>query len=57
MRVLAPLAPHERELLLDLLGRVIDANRALAGPGTGEKRDRRRSRSNNKNGPAPSDKA
>jgi len=57
MRVLAPLAPHERELLLDLLGRVVDANRALASPGRGEKCDPRQSRSNNKNRSAPSDKA
>src|SRR4051794_11324562 len=26
MRVLAPLAPHERELFLELLGRVVDGN-------------------------------
>src|SRR3954454_16102344 len=30
MRVIAPLAPHEREHLLDLLVRIIQANRALA---------------------------
>ena len=57
MRVLDPLSPHERELLLDLLGRVVDANRALVNHGTGMKRDPRQSRSNNKNRPAPSDKA
>jgi MarR family transcriptional regulator, lower aerobic nicotinate degradation pathway regulator len=33
MRVLAILAPHERELLLDLLVRVLKANHHLARPG------------------------
>jgi DNA-binding MarR family transcriptional regulator len=34
-RVLAPLAPQERELLLDLLIRVIEENRAHVRPGAG----------------------
>jgi DNA-binding MarR family transcriptional regulator len=57
MRVLAPLTPHERELLLDLLARVVDANRALARAGTARSVDLRQSRSNNKSRPAPSDES
>src|SRR5215475_9488740 len=34
-RVLAPLTPTERELLLDLLVRVVEGNRELARPGAG----------------------
>jgi DNA-binding MarR family transcriptional regulator len=37
-RVLAPLAPDERELLLDLLIRVIEGNRAHARPGAGRRK-------------------
>jgi DNA-binding MarR family transcriptional regulator len=37
-RVLAPLAPRERELLLDLLIRVIEGNRAHARPGAGRRK-------------------
>jgi DNA-binding MarR family transcriptional regulator len=37
-RVLAPLAPEERELLLDLLIRVIEGNRAHARPGAGRRK-------------------
>lgn len=37
-RVLAPLAPAERELFLDLLIRVIEANRAYALPGAGRRK-------------------
>jgi DNA-binding MarR family transcriptional regulator len=37
-RVLAPLAPRERELLLDLLVRVIEGNRAHARPGAGRRK-------------------
>jgi DNA-binding MarR family transcriptional regulator len=37
-RVLAPLAPHERKLLLDLLIRVIEGNRAHARPGAGRRK-------------------
>ena len=36
--VLAPLAPAERELFLDLLIRIIDANRAYARPGAGRRK-------------------
>jgi DNA-binding MarR family transcriptional regulator len=37
-RVLAPLAPAERELFLDLLIRVIEGNRAHARPGAGRRK-------------------
>ena len=37
-RILAPLKPAERELLLDLLVRVIDSNLALARPGAGRRK-------------------
>ena len=37
-RVLEPLAPHERELLLDLLIRVIEGNWAHARPGGGRRK-------------------
>jgi len=37
-RVLAPLAPHERELFLDLLIRVIEGNRSHARPGAGRRK-------------------
>jgi DNA-binding MarR family transcriptional regulator len=37
-RVLAPLAPRERELLLDLLIRVIEGNRTHARPGAGRRK-------------------
>jgi DNA-binding MarR family transcriptional regulator len=37
-RLLSVLAPAERELLLDLLVRVIEGNRALARPGTGRRK-------------------
>jgi len=48
-RVLAPLAPAERELFLDLLIRIIEGNRAHARPGTGRrKRDSFRSASDKK---------
>jgi DNA-binding MarR family transcriptional regulator len=48
-RVLAPLAPRERELFLDFLIRVIDGNRAYARPGAGRrKRGSLQSVSNNK---------
>jgi DNA-binding MarR family transcriptional regulator len=46
-RVLAPLAPHERELFLDLLVRVITGNWAHTRPGAGRrKRGSRESLSN-----------
>jgi len=37
-RVLAPLAPAERELLLDFLVRVVEGNRQLARPGAGRRK-------------------
>src|SRR5262245_5765042 len=49
MRILAPLSPREREHLLDLLVRVIQANRALARPGESQKRRARQSPSEAKN--------
>ncbi|MCC6886991.1 MAG: MarR family transcriptional regulator [Hyphomicrobiales bacterium] len=36
-RILSVLAPNEREMLLDLLARVIEGNRALARPGSGRR--------------------
>jgi DNA-binding MarR family transcriptional regulator len=43
-RILAPLKPHEQELLLDLLIRVIEGNAIYARPGAGRrKRGSRRS--------------
>jgi DNA-binding MarR family transcriptional regulator len=41
-RVLSVLAPKEREMLLDLLARVIEGNRDLARPGTGRRKRRAR---------------
>jgi MarR family transcriptional regulator, lower aerobic nicotinate degradation pathway regulator len=38
MRVLDPLSPRERELLLDLLVRVVESNSALARPGAGRRK-------------------
>jgi DNA-binding MarR family transcriptional regulator len=40
-RILAPLQPRERELLLDLLTRVVQENAAYARPGGGRRRRRR----------------
>jgi len=40
-RILAPLQPRERELLLDLLTRVVQGNAAYARPGGGRRRRRR----------------
>jgi DNA-binding MarR family transcriptional regulator len=57
MRVLAPLAPRERELLLDLLMRVIDGNRAPPRPNKSVKRTARQSPSDIKSRPSPSNKA
>jgi DNA-binding MarR family transcriptional regulator len=37
-RILEPLAPHERELLLDLLVRVIEGNAVYARPGGGRRK-------------------
>jgi DNA-binding MarR family transcriptional regulator len=41
-RILEVLAPKERELLIDLLARVIEANRALARPGAGRRKRSRK---------------
>jgi DNA-binding MarR family transcriptional regulator len=38
LRILAPLKPSQRELLLDLLVQVIEANIALARPGAGRRK-------------------
>lgn len=56
MRVLAPLAPRERELLLDLLVRVIDANRALQRSDRGANQGTRQSPSSIKGRPSPSNR-
>jgi len=42
MGILAALTPKERELFLDLLVRVVEANRALARPGAGRRKPSRR---------------
>ena len=48
-RILAPLSPRHRELLLDLLVRVVKANAIYARPGAGRrKRGSRLQRHNNK---------
>lgn len=41
-RILSVLAPKEREMLLDLLARVIEGNKELARPGTGRRKRRAR---------------
>ena len=57
MNIFASLAPRERELLLDLLVRVVQSNSALARPGSGRrKRGFRQSSSNTKSRPSPSNK-
>lgn len=38
MNIMAPLSPKERELFLDFLIRVVEANRALARPGAGRRK-------------------
>ncbi len=40
-RILAPLSAAERRTLIDLLKRVVDANRKYARPGNGRRRPRR----------------
>lgn len=52
-RILAPLSPKERELFLDLLVKIIEANESLARPGAGRRkagpgpaRDRKEKESN-----------
>jgi DNA-binding MarR family transcriptional regulator len=47
-RVLATLAPAEREILLDLLVRVIEANEVYARPGAGRRKPILRPTSSNK---------
>jgi DNA-binding MarR family transcriptional regulator len=42
MSILAPLTSKERELFLDFLVRIIEANRALARPGAGRRKPRPR---------------
>jgi DNA-binding MarR family transcriptional regulator len=55
MSVFAALASRERELLLDLLVRVVESNSSLARPGAGRrKRGFRQSASNNMSRPSPS---
>jgi DNA-binding MarR family transcriptional regulator len=44
MALLAPLSTKERELFLDFLMRVVEANQALARPGTGRRKPVRRRR-------------
>jgi len=46
-RVLSPLSPQERRVLLDLLIRVIKANSAYAIPGAGRRKRRPRQSANN----------
>jgi DNA-binding MarR family transcriptional regulator len=40
-RILAPLASHERQLLVDLLARVVEANEEYARPGAGRRPPRK----------------
>jgi len=40
-RILAPLAAHERQLLVDLLARVVEANEEYARPGAGRRPPRK----------------
>ena len=40
-RILAPLAAHERQLLIDLLARVVEANEEYARPGAGRRPPRK----------------
>ena len=56
-RVLEPLAPHERELLLDLLIRVIEANGACARPGAGRRKRGSRQSPSNKRRQSPSNQS
>jgi DNA-binding MarR family transcriptional regulator len=54
-RILASLAPRERELLLDLVVRVVESNNRLARPGSGRrKRGSRQSTADQKNRQSPS---
>jgi MarR family transcriptional regulator, lower aerobic nicotinate degradation pathway regulator len=49
MRILASLTPDERELLLDLLVRVVESNAGLARPGSGRRKRASRQSPSNKN--------
>jgi DNA-binding MarR family transcriptional regulator len=42
-RIMAPLSGRERSMLIDLLGRVVDANEVYARPGNGRRPPRRKS--------------
>ena len=53
-RILAALMPEERELLLDLLVRVVESNRALARPGSGRRKRGYRQSSADKSRQSPS---
>jgi DNA-binding MarR family transcriptional regulator len=53
-RILKPLAPHERKLLIDLLVRVIEGNAAYARPGAGRRKRGSRPSPSNKSRPSPS---
>ena len=44
-RLLAPLTKTEREVLLDMLARMVDANGSYARPGHGRRKPRKRSSS------------
>lgn len=56
-RILAPLQPRERELLRDLLVRVIQGNAAYARPGAGRRKMGARQTPSNKKRPSPSNRA
>jgi DNA-binding MarR family transcriptional regulator len=49
-RIMEPLAPKERELLIDLLTRVVEANHVHARPGAGRRPPRKRSNATDKGG-------
>jgi DNA-binding MarR family transcriptional regulator len=53
-RILEPLSPRERELLVDLLVRVIDGNAAHARPGAGRRKRGSQKKSLGKSRPLPS---
>lgn len=48
--VMAPLAPEERVIFLDLLTRIIEGNQAYARPGNGRRRPQRKIRENRNDG-------
>jgi DNA-binding MarR family transcriptional regulator len=55
-RILEPLAPHERELLVDMLIRIIGANGAHARPGSGRRKRGSQQSPSNESTRSPSDK-